>query len=100
MERLESGAPPVLALSAARRHPVCHLREIAARRLRGQRQLLRLTDALLHPAGAVGARLRAAGPAHAAMLTQLAAKVAAYTVGQVLNERLGRPLRGFAELLI
>jgi hypothetical protein len=34
------------------------------------------------------------------LLTRLAAKVAAYTVGQVLNERLGRPLRGFAELLI
>ena len=28
------------------------------------------------------------------------AKAAAYTVGQVLNEWLGRPLRGFAELLI
>jgi len=34
------------------------------------------------------------------LLTRLAAKVAAYTAGQVLNERLGRPLRGFAELLI
>ena len=34
------------------------------------------------------------------LLTRLATKVAAYTVGQVLNERLGRPLRGFAELLI
>ena len=34
------------------------------------------------------------------LLTRLAAKVAAYIVGQVLNERLGRPLRGFAELLI
>lgn len=34
------------------------------------------------------------------LLTRLAAKVSAYTVGQVLNERLGRPLRGFAELLI
>lgn len=34
------------------------------------------------------------------LLTRLAAKVAAYTVGQVLNERLGRSLRGFAELLI
>ena len=33
-------------------------------------------------------------------LTRLATKVAAYTVGQVLNERLGRSLRGFAELLI
>jgi hypothetical protein len=32
--------------------------------------------------------------------SRLAAKVAAYTVGQVLNGRLGRPLRGFAELLI
>jgi hypothetical protein len=34
------------------------------------------------------------------LLTGLAAKVSAYTVEQVLNERLGRPLRGFAELLI
>jgi hypothetical protein len=34
------------------------------------------------------------------LLTRLAAKVSAFTVGQVLNERLGRPLRGFAELLI
>lgn len=34
------------------------------------------------------------------LLARLTAKVAAYTVGQVLNERLGRPLRGFAELLI
>ena len=34
------------------------------------------------------------------LLTRLAAKVAAYTVGQVLNERLGRPLRSFAELLV
>ena len=34
------------------------------------------------------------------LLTRLAAKVSAYTVEQVLNERLGRPLRGFAELLI
>ena len=34
------------------------------------------------------------------LLTRLAAKVAAYTAGQVLNERLGRPLRSFAELLI
>lgn len=34
------------------------------------------------------------------LLVRLAAKVAAYTVGQVLNERLGRPLRGFAELLV
>jgi hypothetical protein len=34
------------------------------------------------------------------LLTRLATKVAAYTVGQVLNERLGRPLRSFADLLI
>jgi len=34
------------------------------------------------------------------LLTRLAAKVAAYTFGQVFNERLGRPLRSFAELLI
>ena len=34
------------------------------------------------------------------LLARLAAKVTAYTVGQVLNQRLGRPLRGFAELLI
>jgi hypothetical protein len=34
------------------------------------------------------------------LLTRLAAKVASYTIGQVLKERLGRPLRGFAELLI
>ena len=34
------------------------------------------------------------------LLTRLATKVAAYTVGQVLKERLGRSLRGFAELLI
>jgi SAM-dependent methyltransferase len=32
--------------------------------LRGQRQLLQLADALLHPAGAVGARLRAPGRPH------------------------------------
>jgi hypothetical protein len=35
------------------------------------------------------------------LLTRLAAKVAAYTCGQVLNERhLGRPLRSFAGILI
>jgi hypothetical protein len=34
------------------------------------------------------------------LLTRLAAKVAAYTCGQLLNNRLGRPLRGFAELLV
>jgi hypothetical protein len=34
------------------------------------------------------------------LLVRLAAKVAAYTFGQVLNERLGRPLRSFADLLI
>jgi hypothetical protein len=34
------------------------------------------------------------------LLTRLAAKVASYTIGQVLNERLSRPLRDFAELLI
>jgi Transposase DDE domain len=34
------------------------------------------------------------------LLVRLAAKVAAYTFGQVLNEGLGRPLRSFAELLI
>jgi hypothetical protein len=34
------------------------------------------------------------------LLIRLVAKVAAYTFGQVLNERLGRPLRSFAELLI
>jgi hypothetical protein len=33
------------------------------------------------------------------MLTRLAAKVAAYTYGQVLNARLGRPLRHLASLL-
>ena len=33
------------------------------------------------------------------LLTRLAAKVAAYTCGQVLNERLGRPLRHLASLL-
>ena len=34
------------------------------------------------------------------LLIRLVAKVAAYTFGQVLNERLGRPLRSFAEQLI
>jgi hypothetical protein len=34
------------------------------------------------------------------LLTRLAAKVAAYTCGQLLNSRLGRPLRGFANLLV
>ena len=34
------------------------------------------------------------------LLTRLAAKVAAYTCGQVLNARLGRPLRHLADLLI
>jgi hypothetical protein len=34
------------------------------------------------------------------LLTRLAAKVAAYTVGQVLNDRLGRPIRHLASLLI
>ena len=34
------------------------------------------------------------------LLTRLAAKVAAYTCGQVLNNRLGRPLRHLASLLI
>jgi hypothetical protein len=34
------------------------------------------------------------------LLTRPAAKVAAFTVGQVLNERLGRPLRHLADLLI
>ncbi len=34
------------------------------------------------------------------LLTRLAAKVAAYTCGQRLNERLGRPLRHLADLLI
>lgn len=34
------------------------------------------------------------------LLTRLAAKVAAYTAGQLLNERHGRPLRSFAELLV
>ena len=34
------------------------------------------------------------------LLTRLAAKVAAYTCGQVLNARLGRPLSNLADLLI
>ena len=34
------------------------------------------------------------------LLTRLAAKVAAYTCGQLLNARLGRPVRHFASLLI
>lgn len=34
------------------------------------------------------------------LLTRLAAKVAAYTCGQVLNNRLGHPLRHLASLLI
>ena len=34
------------------------------------------------------------------LLTRLAAKVAAYTCGQLLNAGLGRPLRSFADLLI
>src|SRR5918998_2282321 len=34
------------------------------------------------------------------LLTRLAAKVAAYTCGQLLNFRLGRPLRHLADLLI
>lgn len=34
------------------------------------------------------------------LLTRLAAKVAAYTFGQVLNLQLGRPLRHLADLLI
>ncbi len=32
--------------------------------------------------------------------TRLAAKIAAYTCGQCLNDRLGRPLRHLADLLI
>ena len=39
-------------------------------------------------------------PHRAKSLGGLLTRLAAYTVGQVLNERLGRPLRGFAELLI
>jgi hypothetical protein len=34
------------------------------------------------------------------LLTRLAAKVTAYTCGQFLNARLGRPLRRLADLLI
>lgn len=34
------------------------------------------------------------------LLARLAAKVAAYTCGQVFNAALGRPLRGLASLLI
>src|SRR5215204_1763837 len=34
------------------------------------------------------------------LLTRLAAKVAAYIVGQVLNDSLGRPLRHLADLLV
>lgn len=34
------------------------------------------------------------------LLTRLAAKVAAYTIGQVLNDQLGRPIRHLASLLI
>ena len=34
------------------------------------------------------------------LLTRLAAKVAAYTCGQLLNSQFGRPLRHFADLLI
>lgn len=34
------------------------------------------------------------------LLTRLAAKVAAYTVGQVLNDQLGRPIRHLSSLLI
>jgi len=34
------------------------------------------------------------------LLARLAAKVAAYTCGQLLNAQLGRPLRHFASLLI
>lgn len=34
------------------------------------------------------------------LLTRLAAKVTAYTVGQVLNDQLGRPIRHLASLLI
>jgi hypothetical protein len=34
------------------------------------------------------------------LLTRLAAKVAAYTVGQVLNKRLARPIRHLASLLV
>jgi hypothetical protein len=34
------------------------------------------------------------------LLTRLAAKIVAYTCGQVFNSRLGRPLRQLADLLI
>ena len=34
------------------------------------------------------------------LLTRLAAKVTVYTCGQLLNARLGRPLRRLADLLI
>ena len=34
------------------------------------------------------------------LLARLATKVAAYTCGQVLNDRLGRPLRHLASLLV
>ena len=34
------------------------------------------------------------------LLTRLAAKIAAYTIGQVFNAGLGRPLRHLADLLI
>ncbi len=34
------------------------------------------------------------------LLTRLAAKIAAYTVGQYLNDQLGRPLRHLADLLV
>ena len=34
------------------------------------------------------------------LLTRLTAKIAAYTCGQCLNDRLGRPLRHLADLLI
>ena len=34
------------------------------------------------------------------LATSIAAKVAAYTAGRLLNERHGRPLRSFAELLV
>lgn len=34
------------------------------------------------------------------LLTRLAAKIAAYTIGQVLNAGLGRPLRHLADLLV
>ena len=34
------------------------------------------------------------------LLTRLAAKMAAYTCGQLFNARLGRPLRHLADLLL